>query len=228
MAQQWIVAESKAGRASNRREITHQDMIDWYQCPLARNSSSRRKARWEELMVSFAQHPNHDEAYAVLARAGQPRARSGRRWPTWPARRPTASRPSEGGQRDWTHKDSLEFKSESRTQSSICRSGNSARSWSPQNGFHIVRVVERQEVDRRPAFSWTLKRGQGEDREGAVGQEAARVRRGTSGQVSHLDGLRRFHAAARPGRGPVFGAVTANRQFTILAPAMNLPSRGLS
>ena len=51
-------------------------MLAWYQAHL-KDFEHPAKARWEELMVSFARHPNHDEAYAMVAGAGQSSSRRG-------------------------------------------------------------------------------------------------------------------------------------------------------
>ena len=105
LAQQWLQQQVTKGKEDGEEEVTHEEMQACYQAHL-KDFETPPHVRWEELMISFAQHSNHDEAYAALAAlgnrvlAGVPLAdvaRSGSEGPT--AR--------EGGKRDWTHKGNL-------------------------------------------------------------------------------------------------------------------------
>ena len=65
IAQQWAQQQIKP----DGEEITHQDMIDWYQAHI-KDFEKQPRVRWEELAITFAKHPNREEAYAVLGEMG--------------------------------------------------------------------------------------------------------------------------------------------------------------
>ena len=99
-------------------------------------------------MVSFARHPNHDEAYAILADLGN-RVLAGAILSDVAKSASEGPTAREGGQHDWTHKDSLA--SETLNQAIF---NQPVRQLSPhilesENGYHIIRVLARQEQ------SWT-------------------------------------------------------------------------
>ncbi len=145
VAQQWVEQQVKKDKGDKEEEVTHEEMLAWYQAHL-KDFEHPAKARWEELMVSFTRHPNRDEAYAAVAAMGNrvlagasltDVARSASEGPT--AR--------QGGQRDWTHKDSLT--SENLNQAIFnLPVGQLSQILESSSGFHIVRVAERQELFR--------------------------------------------------------------------------------
>ena len=112
IAQEWVRQKvkpegggDKGEKGNDKDEVTHEEMRTWYQKHL-KDFEQPAKARWEELMVTFSRHPNHDEAYAALAAMGNrviagaslaDVAKSASEGPTAP----------QGGQRDWTHPGSL-------------------------------------------------------------------------------------------------------------------------
>ena len=65
LVQQWV------GQQVNRtdEEITHLQMLEWYQSHL-KDFETPPRVRWEELMVRTANHPSRADAYAALARMG--------------------------------------------------------------------------------------------------------------------------------------------------------------
>ena len=64
LAQYWIKQQVKTDE-----EITHLEMLEWYQGHLHVFDKPAR-ARWEELMVRIDKRPSKAEAYAALARMG--------------------------------------------------------------------------------------------------------------------------------------------------------------
>jgi hypothetical protein len=65
IAQQWAQEQIKPDGA----EITHQDMIDWYNAHIKEFEQPAR-VRWDELVITFARHSDHNEAWAVLGEMG--------------------------------------------------------------------------------------------------------------------------------------------------------------
>ena len=146
IAQQWIQQKvKKEGKDGKEEEITHEEMLAWYQAHL-KDFEHPAQARWEELMVSFARHSNRDEAYAMLAALGN-RVLAGASLADVAKSASEGSTAREGGQRDWTHRGSLS--SEALDQSLFSLPvGQLSQIMESPGGFHIIRVVERQELTR--------------------------------------------------------------------------------
>ena len=120
-------------------------MLTWYQAHL-KDFEQPAKARWEELMISFARHPNRDEAYAAVAALGN-RVLAGASLADVAKSASEGPTARQGGQRDWTHKGSLS--SENLNQAIFSQPvGQLSQILESDNGFHIIRVVERQELTR--------------------------------------------------------------------------------
>ncbi len=150
VAQQWVHEKVKpvgegGEKGTDKDEVTHEEMRIWYQQHL-KDFEQPAKARWEELMITFSRHPNRDEAYAAIAALGNrvlhgaslaDVARSASEGPT--AR--------QGGQRDWTHQGSLSSEALDQAIFSL-RVGDFSQILESKDGFHIIRVVERQELSR--------------------------------------------------------------------------------
>ena len=146
VGRQWIMQEVKP---EGGLEITHQDMIDWFNAH-HKEFEQPAKVRWEELMVSFAKHPHvdsvgfHDEAYAALAAMGN---RVIARVPLAEVARSTSdgATAKEGGAWEWTRRGSLDSKTIDDAIFSL-PVGNLSPILEAADGYHIVRVVERQEA----------------------------------------------------------------------------------
>jgi parvulin-like peptidyl-prolyl isomerase len=144
IAMEWVrqqlkVEDEKGGESD---DITHADMIAWYQAHI-KDFEQEPRARWEELTVAFTRFPSREAAYGTLAAmgnrvlAGAPFgdvARSGSDGPT----------AHDGGKRDWTHQGSLSAESLDRALFNLPIGQLSPILESP-SGYHIIRVVERQE-----------------------------------------------------------------------------------
>jgi hypothetical protein len=139
IAQQWIMQKVKP---ENAQEITHEDMIEWYHAHI-KDFEQPARVRWEELMVSFSKHANHDEARFVLANMGN-RVIAGASLDEVAKSDSDGVTAKQGGRWDWTRKGSLDsnaiedaiFNLPVDRLSPILESSN---------GLHIVRVIERQE-----------------------------------------------------------------------------------
>lgn len=129
------------------KEITHEEMLAWYQAHVAEFEKPAR-ARWEELMVSLSKYPTKDEAQAVIARmgnqllAGAPLAQVAKS-------QSDGATASEGGARDWTSRGSLACQEMDRALFGLPLGQLSPIIESP-TGLHIIRVVERQDIARTP------------------------------------------------------------------------------
>jgi hypothetical protein len=141
IAQQWAQQQIKP----DGEEITHQDMIDWYQSHI-KEFEQQPRVRWEELAITFARHPNHDEAWATLAALGN-RVLAGAPLAEVARSASDGATASQGGKWDWTHRDSLDSKAINDALFTL-----PANQLSPilesTDGLHIIRVVERQDLTR--------------------------------------------------------------------------------
>lgn len=148
VAQQWVEQKVKpeGGKDKPEEEVTHEEMLKWYQAHL-KDFEEPAKARWEELMVSFAKHPNRDQAYAALAQMGNQVIHG---VPLADVAKATSEGATsrKGGQQDWSHKGSLS--SEILDQAIFnLPVGQLSQILESNDGFHIVRVVERKELTRK-------------------------------------------------------------------------------
>ena len=173
-------AEGETGRRKGEgreEEVTHEEMLAWYQAHL-KDFEQPAKARWEELMVSFARHPNRDEAYAAVAALGN-RVLAGASLADVAKSASEGPTARQGGQRDWTHKGSLSSETLNQAIFSLPVGQLSPKILESQDGFHIIRVVERQELtqDELPGRS---KGDQGEHQKGALREALSGVRRRNS------------------------------------------------
>lgn len=152
VAQQWIQEKvnpdkGKGGKGKDdEEEITHEEMLTWYQAHL-KEFEHPAKARWEELMVSFAQHSNHGEAYALLAGLGN-RVLAGASLADVAKSASEGTTAREGGQWDWTHEGSLSSEDVNKAIFTQLVGQLSPKILESADGYHIIRVVERQELTR--------------------------------------------------------------------------------
>ena len=208
VAQQWVQQQGKRRQGrQGKEEVTHEEMLTWYQAHL-KDFEHPAKARWEELMVSFARHPNRDEAYAAVAAHGQSGSRrgfAGRRGQVrlrrshGPAGRSAGldpQRQSQFGKPEPGNFQPAGGATQPRSWSRTTDSTSSA-SWSGRNSLGR-------------AF-WTLKRrSRRTSRRSALRSATQEFVEELRKQVSRLDGLRQCPARAEePGRrGSLFEAVS--------------------
>ncbi|MCE5267393.1 MAG: peptidyl-prolyl cis-trans isomerase [Planctomycetaceae bacterium] len=137
LARQWVTQQVKPND-----EVTYDQMVTYYR-KHRDDFATRARAKWEELMVSYARYPSREAARDAIGRlgnqvlAGAPLADVAK----------TASdgvTAADGGRRDWTGKGSL-----------VCREidevifslpiGQLSQIIEGPTGFHIVRVTQREE-----------------------------------------------------------------------------------
>ena len=149
VAQQWIEEKVKKGDekdSGKEEEVTHEEMKKWYQAHL-KDFEHPAKARWEELMASFTRHPNRDEAYAAVAAQGN-RVLAGALLADVAKSASEGPTARQGGQRDWTHKGNLSSEALDQAIFTLPVGQLSPKILESNDGFHIIRVVERQELYR--------------------------------------------------------------------------------
>lgn len=142
IAQQWVFEKLRKDE-----EITHEELLDYYQAHAAEYEHPTR-VRWEHLEVSFARHPDKREARHIIAMMGNA-VQQGRPFAEVAKEGSEGVMATRGGQRDWLTQGSLKSEILDRALFSL-----SVGAMSPiledETGFHIVRVVEREDAFRTP------------------------------------------------------------------------------
>jgi parvulin-like peptidyl-prolyl isomerase len=142
LAQTWV-----REKLNLNQEVTYDEMVAYYRDHLSEYEHPAR-ARWEELMVRISKFPNEAAAYAEIARMGN------QVWNNVPFSQVAkasshGATADEGGLRDWTTQGNL-------VSGVLDRSvfGLPVGQLSPilrtEDGYHIVRVIEREEAGRTP------------------------------------------------------------------------------
>jgi hypothetical protein len=142
LAQTWI-----RQRVKSKEEITYDQMVDYYRNNLAGFEQPAR-VRWEELMASFSKHADRQEAGAAIARMGNMVAAGAPLAQVAKANSDGVSA-AEGGTWQWTSKDSLRCEAINRALFEL-PVGELSPILESEEGFHIVRVIERQEAHCTP------------------------------------------------------------------------------
>lgn len=128
---------------SDDDEVTHDELLIYYK-QHADEFAFPAKCRWEHLMVQFAAYDSKQQAYRAIAKMGNAVLRGAKL--SVVARRdsegPTAE---DGGVHDWTTKGSLVSIALDEAIFSI-RPGEMSDIIEDENGFHIVRVMERNDA----------------------------------------------------------------------------------
>ena len=146
VASQWLQEKVKPEKDKPQEEVTHEEMLAWYNAHL-KEFEQPAKARWEELMISFSRHRNHDEAYAAMAALGN-RVLAGATLADVAKSSSDGLTSKQNGQWDWTHKDSLASEALNEAIFSQPVGQLSPKILESENGYHIIRVVERREMTR--------------------------------------------------------------------------------
>jgi len=142
VAREWLRQKSKA-----EAEVTLDEIRTYYDSHPDEFQHTGR-AKWEELMVRFSEHPNKAEAHAKIAwmgnqvLAGHPLAEVARA-------HSEGSTASEGGQWDWTTQGCLAAEVLDRAVFAL-PVGQLSPILESDRGYHIVRVIEREDAHRTP------------------------------------------------------------------------------
>jgi parvulin-like peptidyl-prolyl isomerase len=150
--QRKFLESSLAAQYANKKfgddkEISHERMLKYYQDHIQEYEIEPR-ARWEHVMVRYTNYPSKADAYAKIAGWGNeilngvPLADI--------ARKHSDDLSSEdGGQHDWTTEGSLASETIDKAIFSL-PVGQLSQILEDERGFHIVRVLERQNRSRKP------------------------------------------------------------------------------
>ncbi len=128
-------------------EVTHQEILDHYR-EHAADYDVPARARWEKLTVLFERYPSKAEAWAALAAMGNEVLR-GAKLDVVARRSSQDVDAQEGGYHDWTTHGSLASDELNAAIFSL-PVGKLSERVEDRRGFHIVRVIEREEAGRIP------------------------------------------------------------------------------
>jgi len=142
LAQQWIRQQVKFDE-----EITDDQMRTWYQDHLA-DFEHPARAQWEELTARYAKYPSRAEAHAAICRMGN-QVMAGAPLAEVAKTSSDGSTAQAGGHRDWTTKGSLVSEVLDRAIFSL-PVGKLSPVLESDTGFHIVRVLKREDAGRKP------------------------------------------------------------------------------
>ena len=129
------------------REVSVSEILGYYQQHIA-DFEYPSKVRWEELMVSIDRFNSKGEAWAALAEMGNDVLR-GADFATIAKAKSQGPTRFDGGAYDWTTQGSLVSKVLDEAIFTL-PVGRMSQIIEDEQGFHIVRVVERIEAGRKP------------------------------------------------------------------------------
>jgi len=129
------------------REVTHDDLLAYYQ-EHAAEYELPAKARWEHLMARFSRFPTKRAAYIAVGEMGNMVLR-GAKLETVAREHSHGPSAAEGGQYEWTTQGSLVSMVLDEAIFSL-PIGELSERLEDEEGFHIVRVLERQDAGRTP------------------------------------------------------------------------------
>jgi hypothetical protein len=141
-AQHWMEEKVK-----DDHEITHEEMHAYYRAHLASYETPAR-ARWEHLMVRFDKFNTKDEAWQAIAGWGR-ELQAGAPFTEIATAHSQDFSAEDGGVHSWTNKDSLvsEVLDEALFNLPV---GQLSQILEDSRGFHIIRVVERNDLTVTP------------------------------------------------------------------------------
>ena len=128
-----------------RPEVNHREMLHYYRANVASYEIESR-ARWEQLSVYFEKYDSRKEAYSAIALMGNEVLR-GAKLESVARRSSQESRAEQGGLHEWTAKGSLVSDPIDQAVFNLPPEKLS-RIIEDDRGFHIVRVLERQDAGR--------------------------------------------------------------------------------
>jgi parvulin-like peptidyl-prolyl isomerase len=149
IASEWIRTKIKINE-----EVSPEEMVEYYHAHLA-DFDYPAKVRWEELKVLKSRFADPAQAYAEVARMGNEAWQRGMaigvRGPAFvevAKAKSDGPKAKEGGQHDWTTKGALVAVAIDQALFSL-EIGQMSWPLESDDGFHIVRVLERQEAGRK-------------------------------------------------------------------------------
>jgi parvulin-like peptidyl-prolyl isomerase len=134
-------------QGEDESEVTHDELLAYYQ-EHEDEFQVKARARWEHLMVKYSEYPSKRAAYKALADLGNSVLR-GAPFDVVARQGSQGPRAEQGGLYDWTTRGSLASKVLDDAIFSL-PVGHMSDILADDHGFHIVRVVERQDAGRVP------------------------------------------------------------------------------
>lgn len=145
--QQVIAHQMIRQSTETRKEITHEELLAYYQQHIA-DYQFPAKVRWEELAVEFRHYRNNYAAHRDIAEMGNEVLR-GAPLGTVAKRSGQGPHHDQQGQYDWTTQGSLRSEPLDKAIFSL-PIGELSQIIRDDDGFHIVRVLERNKAGRVP------------------------------------------------------------------------------
>ncbi|EAQ77539.1 peptidylprolyl isomerase [Blastopirellula marina] len=145
--EQIVASQQLKTHVKPNTEVSHQQMLDYYHDHAADYASPAR-AKWEQLMVRFDKFSSKAEAEQAIAEMGNQVLR-GAPLDAVAKKESQCFRASEGGLYDWTTRNSLKNETIDAAIFSLPTNRLSQIIESPE-GYHIVRVLERDEASIKP------------------------------------------------------------------------------
>jgi parvulin-like peptidyl-prolyl isomerase len=150
IAGEWIRSKVKINE-----EVSPEELLQYYQSHLA-DYDYPAQAKWEELMVNKSRFNDPREAYAEIVRLGNEVWRRGTAQSVRGAAFTEVAKAKshgftakDGGLNDWTSKGALKASALDQALFSL-QLGQMSPILESDEGFHIVRVLERKEAGREP------------------------------------------------------------------------------
>jgi hypothetical protein len=150
IASEWLRTKVKINE-----EVSPDEMVEYYRAHLT-DYDYPAQVRWEELMVRTSRFAHPSEAWAELCHMGneviQRNAANPVRGPAFTEvakARSDGFTAKEGGQHDWTTKGALRAATIDHALFTL-EIGQMSPILDSEDGFHIVRVLERKEAGREP------------------------------------------------------------------------------
>jgi len=153
-AEQILAHEMIRQHVKRDKEVTHQEMLDYYR-EHEDEFQVEARARWEHLCARFSECPDKDSAWRTTVDMGNEVLRGAPLEAV--ARRSSQGLDAEdGGMNDWTTKDSL--RSETLNEAIFSLPLNRmSEIIEDEDGFHIIRVIEREPAGLVPFVDAQVK-----------------------------------------------------------------------
>ena len=159
--------------------ITHEQMLEYYH-EHGTDFDNKARARWEQLTVRFSRHSDKQEAFRLIAQAGN-QVIQGVSFAEVAKKYSEGSSAEKGGQCDWTNKGSLASEKLDAALFGL-PVGQLSRIIEDDLGYHIIRVVQREDAYRTPflkAQAEIKKNLTNERFEGRLKEYLAKIRKET-------------------------------------------------
>lgn len=148
-AEQILAREVVRQNVDAQPSVSHQEMLHYYRENAAEYERPAR-VRWEELAVRFDEFDSKAQAYRAIANMGN-RVLRGAAFSRVAREQSQGFTAEDGGWHDWTLKNSLKAKAVEEALFTLPLNQLS-RILESEWGFHIVRVLDREEAGRTPFF----------------------------------------------------------------------------